>query len=260
MKVSIIVPLYNKRDYIKSTIRSVLAQTFGDWELLIVDNGSTDGSLEEAKTIEDRRIQCLISPVRGVGAARNYGLNASQGDWIQFLDADDLLEPDHLSNLLEVATRNPHAEIIACGWQEFVDGVPDQRITKRPAGEQPGSPLLSDSAVASAPWPVHAALIKSDVLTPENYWPVELDQYLAEDTAFWFGLVSQFSVVYCGKASVLYRLQTNGRSQGNYSANWYEGVHAAIKHNLNFLEQKKVPLTLGQCETLTRIYTGLFRF
>jgi glycosyltransferase involved in cell wall biosynthesis len=261
MKLSIIVPLYNKEKYVKSTIESVLSQTFNDWELLIVDNGSTDRSLEKAKTIEDARIQYLKSPVQGVGAARNYGLNSAKGEWIQFLDADDLLESSHLYSLLEVATHNPHADIIAGGWQEFVDGSPNHRITKRPAGEKSKSPhLLSDSAIAYAPWAVHAAIIRKAILTPENSWPVELDRYLAEDIVFWFTLVCQFSTAYCDTASALYRLQTAGRSQGNYSSAWYEGVNIAIKRNIDFLKYRNIPITIYQCETLTRFYGNLYQF
>jgi len=260
MKVSIIVPLYNKKNYIKSTIKSVLSQTFNDWELLIVDNGSTDGSIEEAKTIKDTRVKYLISPIRGVCAARNYGLNFAKGEWIQFLDADDLLETSHLSNMLEVAECHPHADIIACGWQEFIDDLPDKRVVKRPIGENTDSKLLRDGAIAYAPWAVHAALIKRITMTPDNYWPVTLDNYLAEDTVFWFNLITQFSVAYCNSAGALYRLQTNGRSQGNHSIEWYRGVDFAIKYNVNLLKQKNKTITLSQAEILTSIYTGLCRF
>ena len=259
MKVSIIVPLYNKKKYIKSTIQSVLSQTFNDWEILIVDNGSTDGSIEEAKTVEDMRVKYLISPIRGVCAARNYGLNFAKGEWIQFLDADDLLESSHLSNMLEVAECHPHADIIACGWQEFIDDLPDQRVIKRPLGENISSTLLRDGAIAYAPWAVHAALVKRAIMTPDNYWSVAFDKYLAEDIVFWFNLVSQFSVAYCNSAGALYRIQTNGRSQGAHSIEWYKGIDFAIKYNINGLKQKNITLTLGQSEILTRIYTNLCR-
>ena len=77
--VSIITPLYNKAIYITDTIKSMLSQTYLDWEMLVVDNGSTDGSWEKAQQFQDSRIHFLQSPKQGPGAARNYGLTFAQG-------------------------------------------------------------------------------------------------------------------------------------------------------------------------------------
>ena len=97
-KVSIIVPLFNKSKYIAATLDSILQQKFDDYEVIIINDGSTDESpqIVEEYAEKDHRI-CLINiPNGGVSNARNVGLNYARGGWIQFLDGDDLIDPQYL--------------------------------------------------------------------------------------------------------------------------------------------------------------------
>ena len=258
-KVSIIIPLYNKVDYITETIQSVLSQIYLDWETIVVDNASTDGSWEKAQQIQDPRLRFLQSPKRGPGAARNYGLASSRGEWVQFLDADDLLEPDHLEQQLAAAQKNPDAEIIACCWQEFTARNPDIRILKTPAGFGQPIQVLRDAAVAFAPWAVHAALVKHSALSSDFYWPEELDQYLGEDIAFWFKLISKYNVVYGTSQGALYRTQTACcRTQRFNPQKWFEGVHTAIQKNLDYIADEKQKITSAKSEHLMRAYSSIY--
>jgi len=257
--VSIITPLYNKAAYIKETIQSVLSQTYSDWEMLVVDNGSTDSGGEKVQQFQDSRIRLLQSPKQGPGAARNYGLTYAQGEWIQFLDADDLLEPDHLEQQLFAAQQNPDAEIIACCWQEFTQENPTVRILKQPAGIGQPIEVLRDAAIAFAPWAVHAALVKRSALSPDCYWPEQLDKYLGEDIAFWFRLVSQCTVAYGASKGALYLLETSQcRNQNLNPEKWFEGVHAALKLNQKYLRNESRSYTPRQCENLMRVYSEIY--
>lgn len=257
--VSIITPLYNKAVYIAHTIQSVLSQTNSDWELLVVDNNSTDGSWEQVQAFHDSRIRLLQSPKQGPGAARNYGLNLAKGEWIQFLDADDLLEPNHLEQQLSDAKQNPDAEIIACCWQEFTDESPTLKILQQPACIGQPIQVLRDTTITCAPWAVHAALVKRSVLTSDCYWPEQLDKYLAEDIAFWFKLVSKCTVAYGTSRGALYRIQTpQCRHQYYNSEKWFEGIHAAIEFNQQYLQEKNHFYTPTQCEKLMTAYTTLY--
>lgn len=259
--VSIITPLYNKAAYIVDTIHSVLSQTYADWEMLIVDNGSTDGSWQQAQQIQDSRIRLLQSPKQGPGAARNYGLNLAQGEWIQFLDADDLLEPNYLEQQLSVIKQNPDAEIIACCWQEFTDDNPTRKILQQPVGIGQPIQVLRDTTIILAPWAVHAALVKCSVLSSDCYWPEQLDKYLAEDIAFWFKLVSKCTVVYGKSRGALYRIQTPHCRNQNFSAEkLFEGIHAAIELNRRYLEERDHFYTPAQCEKLMTAYSELYLF
>jgi len=103
--ISIIVPIYNAETYLPACIESVLAQTVNEWQLLLVDDGSTDGSLRIAKTYaaNDQRIMVIAAQHGGQSAARNQGLEQATGEWIAFLDADDALESDWCAKHLEAA-------------------------------------------------------------------------------------------------------------------------------------------------------------
>src|SRR5215213_3114025 len=98
-RYSIICPAYNVEDYIDETIRSVLAQTERSWELIIVDDGSVDGTVDRVKSYSDRRIQLVLQTNHGQSVARNRGVEASAGELIIFLDSDDMLHPAALARL-----------------------------------------------------------------------------------------------------------------------------------------------------------------
>ena len=107
--VSVVVPCYNCEDYIERCIRSVLAQSHTEWELILVDNNSTDSSLEVLKKFEaeyPNQIRVFVEPRKGACAARNTGLKHARGGWIQFLDADDELLPEKFTEQLKLLNDN----------------------------------------------------------------------------------------------------------------------------------------------------------
>lgn len=114
-KISVIVPLYNKEKAIGNTIASIIRQTFTDFELIIVDDGSTDNSAEIVRQIAttDKRIKYIYKNNGGVSSARNYGLSRSTGEWIVFIDADDEMLPNNLDTLIKLVTKY-HVNIGAC--------------------------------------------------------------------------------------------------------------------------------------------------
>lgn len=102
MELTIIIPLYNKQDSINITIDSILSQDFRDYEIVVVDDGSTDSSVDIVKSIADERIFIYQKRNGGPASARNYGVKKARGEWILFLDADDTLE----KNALVLASQN----------------------------------------------------------------------------------------------------------------------------------------------------------
>lgn len=105
--ISIIIPVLNRHKEIEECIRSVFEQSYQNWELLIIDNGSTDGTLEICQNLaaEDSRIQLLTAP-RGVSLARNAGIDAAKGKYLFFLDSDDVIHPSLLETLLTALEEN----------------------------------------------------------------------------------------------------------------------------------------------------------
>jgi glycosyltransferase involved in cell wall biosynthesis len=123
MKFSIVIPLYNKRPYIGRCVRSVLQQTHFDFELIVVNDGSTDGGEQELAQIADNRLHIVHQTNQGVSVARNRGVAAAHHGIIFFLDADDTWETQFLAEMARLVTTNPESGIYACGTRKvFADG------------------------------------------------------------------------------------------------------------------------------------------
>lgn len=258
--VSLVMPLHNKVAYVQETIASVLAQTLQDWELWVIDNGSTDGGEKLVQHYSDPRIQLLscLERTGGPGLPRNFGLKQAQGHWVCFLDADDLILPDHLSNLLAVAQNHPDIAIVAGAWQEFSEDSPNIRHFKQPAGYPEATLSFRQSTIAGAPWACHAALVRRDILQSPYLWVEELDPYLSEDTAFWFRLLTRYPVAYSASQGALYRRLPDGRDQHHDPERWFQGIHAVMQNNLTFLKEQNLPLTANHCEAIMRRYSDTY--
>lgn len=117
--ISVIIPIYNAIEYLSETIQSVLSQTFQDWELILVDDGSTDGSgrLCDEYAQKDSRISVVHIKNGGVSNARNVGLSLAKGEWIEFVDSDDLLVPTTIETLFLHADNN--VDLVVCGYETF---------------------------------------------------------------------------------------------------------------------------------------------
>lgn len=105
---SVVIPLYNKAQSITATLNSVLAQSFVDFEIILVNDGSTDGSLDVARKIQDSRIKIINKENGGVSSARNRGIKDATYEWITFLDGDDLWTKKHLETLRNMILKYPN--------------------------------------------------------------------------------------------------------------------------------------------------------
>ena len=120
---SVIMPLYNKAPYVRKAVESVVGQTFGDWELIVVDNGSTDGSGEIVSKFTDSRIRMIrVEENIGPGGARNRGVAEATAPYISFLDADDWWEPTFLEEMAGQIERHPNAGIYGTGYYIVKNG------------------------------------------------------------------------------------------------------------------------------------------
>lgn len=115
-RVSVVIPLYNKALYIAAAVRSVLAQTVGDFELIVVDDGSSDGGGDAVRGFQDPRVRLVRQENQGESAARNKGISLSRAGLLAFLDADDEWTPHHLEALLGLAARFPEAGLLATAY------------------------------------------------------------------------------------------------------------------------------------------------
>ncbi|GAB6066988.1 hypothetical protein JCM13664_03060 [Methylothermus subterraneus] len=158
-QISVIMPCHNAAAYVAEAIGSVRTQTFQDWELIVVDDGSSDASAEIVTRLaqEDGRIRLLRQENQGPYPARNLGLRHARGEYVAFLDADDWWDPTFLEKMHRAFLQN-QADLAYCGWQNVAENGPS-----RPPYVPPDYLQERDfwqRLLYSCPWPIHAALTK----------------------------------------------------------------------------------------------------
>jgi glycosyltransferase involved in cell wall biosynthesis len=129
--VSVIIPVYNAAKYLAEAIESVLSQTYNNVEVIAVNDGSTDNSLEVLSAYSNR-IQIISSANKGIGSARNLAIHQSKGSFLAFLDADDFWELNKLEVQMQVFASNPNLDIVYCSFKEFLSpDMTSELIQKR---------------------------------------------------------------------------------------------------------------------------------
>ena len=117
--ISVVIPLFNKEKSISDTINSVLRQDFSDFEIVVVDDGSTDGSVAIVEAMNDPRIRLIKQANGGPSKARNIGVKNAKGEWIVLLDADDELMPEALSTFTQLISKHPNVDIVDCNTMYY---------------------------------------------------------------------------------------------------------------------------------------------
>jgi glycosyltransferase involved in cell wall biosynthesis len=262
--ISIITPLHNKGSYISETIESVLRQSFIDWEMIIVENHSSDDGPKIAKdySSRDSRIRYFDAPaeIRGPGSARNFGLEKASGDWVLFLDADDLVLPGHFENQVELIESQHDAGLIVCQWlqgRELQEGHTELKYPTKTADRE----SLLAAAIAFTPWVPHAAWVRRDFLGDGAAWDASLDSFIHEDHVFWFRMLLKSEVLYTNLPGVFYRDEAVGRRNTKSDLPKYlESMDRAVQANLRLLEVSGRQLGYAYRKNLMNLYLGLLRF
>lgn len=157
--ISIVVPIYNAENYLRRCVDSILAQTFGDFELLLVNDGSCDGSLDVCQqyAAQDGRVRVIDKPNGGVSSARNLGLESATAEWVMFVDADDWIEPNTLA--LAVPYIGEY-DIVRLAW---VAHMPDEVKNKRVMNAETPNQLLKQLLRRRTKLAIWGTLIRRDL-------------------------------------------------------------------------------------------------
>lgn len=126
--VSIVIPCFNAARWLPATLDSALAQTWSKVEIIVVDDGSTDESFTLAGSFAARGVRVFRQENRGASAARNHGLRESTGEFVQFLDADDLLSPAKITEQITALTQSPPQTLASCRWGRFRHSIDEARF------------------------------------------------------------------------------------------------------------------------------------
>jgi glycosyltransferase involved in cell wall biosynthesis len=205
--ISVIIPVYNGGNTIRTTIESVLNQTFTNLELIVVNDGSQDSTLAVLNEIQDSRLKVFSFPNAGVSTSRNRGLAQAKGEFISFLDADDLWTPDKLEAQLKALQENPQAAV-AYSWSDWID---ESGQFLRAGGHitvngNAYEKLLLRDFVESGSNP----LIRRQALDKVG----DFDQSVtpAEDWDMWLRLAARYEFVTVPSPQILYRISPNSAS------------------------------------------------
>ncbi len=235
---SIIIPLYNKEKYIQNTIESALHQTFTDFEIIVVNDGSTDSSLAIVEQIEDSRIKIFSTKNGGVSKARNYGIEKAQSDLIAFLDGDDLWEENHLESLYKLWKKYPNCGLYASGYSKKFDN--SRPIKAVFAGLEDFFGVVEDFFKASI---IDCLATSSSVMIQRFVFNKigGFNQILKrrEDTEFWIRIALQFKIAFSSKITVkiLFNPLENHLSKSkndNHTLRFYQIFESEEKINLSF--------------------------
>lgn len=213
---SVIVPVYNKRSYLRRAVESVLAQAFEDFELILIDDASTDGSRQILRQWTDSRIRVLHRKPPGPGgyAARNLGIREARGWWVAFLDADDEWFPDHLRFLHQLAAE-PGAMVCSTGWlNRYDDGrVEPSAFSCQHAGTDilrlPWRAFLEEAANKRTPiWTGVAAADRSLILAVGGF-PESCRR--GGDVVTWLRLIHEAGFIICStRRTAVYHRENSG--------------------------------------------------
>ena len=206
-KISVVVPAYNSQSTILETIYSVLQQSFSDFELIVIDDGSTDKTLRLLSTVKDARLKVYSYSNGGLPAARNRGIVRATGEFISFIDADDLWTPDKLELQLQALQKNPQAGV-AYSWticmgndgSSFHPGVCDSF-----QGDV-YSKLLVGNFIGSG----SNVLIRREAIESVGYFDESLKS--CEDWDYWMRLAPKWDFVVVSKPQIIYRLSSGAMS------------------------------------------------
>jgi len=224
--VSVIIPLYNKRNQIAHTLDCVLKQSFRDWEAIIVDDGSTDGSADVVMRFDDPRIRMARQENAGVSAARNRGIEEARGEFVAFLDADDEWKPDYLSTQVAMTEKYPGCAVFATNYEfkslngtvkpTILNGVQLDHGDSSPRCSVPhSSPLINrptltgvlrnyfEVAAHSNPllW-TSAIVVDKNAIKSVGGFPVGVKS--GEDLVTWAKLAAKYKIAYCKHALAVF--------------------------------------------------------
>ena len=227
--VSIIMPVYNTRDYLSEAVGSVISQTDPDWELLIIDDGSTDGSgtLCDLFAETDERIRVFHKENGGVSSARNEGLKNVRGAYVSFLDSDDYLSPDYIKTMREMTGLSGLPA--CCGFVEATDGNKEAPCRPMPEKTVNTDDFLHEALIGNLSLPVCAC---SWIFPAKAAVKNAFDESIrfGEDTLYTCRLLSAFDKVFYDPLPLYYyRIEREGNTATEKSFMKYSSRYEALK-------------------------------
>ena len=204
--ISVIIPLYNKAEQVGKTLRSVLAQTFQEFEVVVVDDGSTDGSVEKVRSVQDGRIRIIGQQNAGVAAARNRGIAEARYDLVAFLDADDEWKPTYLEMQYNLAQKYKDCDVYACNYEfrNAAGKVTPTILHKLPFDSEDGvlSNYFEVACCSHPPLWTSAVMVRKSAIQAVGGFPVGIKS--GEDLLTWARLAISYKIAFNKKTLAVF--------------------------------------------------------
>lgn len=267
---SIIIPLYNKEGSIRDTMESLEAQSFTDYEIIVVDDGSVDNGPHILKNLKHPKLHLIHQKNAGVSAARNTGIQHAKGKAIAFLDADDAWKPGHLSNLHQLYAAFPGCGLYATAYEEhFTNG--------RIKNHNFGFPIEFQGIInrfflhaSRYPLPVWTSAISVPRTVFDNIGFFDTGLQRGEDNDLWFRIALKEPVAFINKTTAIYkkdnptikRLTTTKKTKPNTQKSYYWLLRERKKEYFKTGHIRDVDLFLGSVfiyKTLVALSQGRYK-
>jgi len=211
-KVSVIIPTYNRSALLRRTVQSVLNQTFTDYEIVIVNNSSTDDTRKMIESLNDQRIKVYDTQNGGIiASSRNMGIKNSQGDYISFLDDDDLWTPDKLEKQAAYLDKNPQFFLVYSPvWTIDENDVKKEFLAIK---RHPREGDLFEELVRGNYIPQLTVMIRRVVAEKIGVFNTEPEYRSIEDYDYWLRIASRYKIGYINEPLGLYRVHSGGVSK-----------------------------------------------
>ena len=205
MKFSVVIPLYNKEKFIIETLYSVLSQSFANFEVIIVNDGSTDSSLQKLSEIDDDRVRIITIDNGGVSNARNVGIINTNFDWVAFLDADDSWDQNYLQECVNIILENKGADVIATNYFLVYESLKVKALELNDGfiASYFQKPCICSSAV----------LINKSMFKRVGVFDPELKY--GEDQHLWFRIGANCKIYFNSSPLINYRMEDHQLSNSN---------------------------------------------
>jgi len=210
-KVSVVIPTYNSAQFIVETLESVFAQTYKDYEVIVVDDGSTDNTKEVLKPYMSK-IRYIYKENGGAASARNVGIKNAQGEYIAFLDSDDLWLPEKLEKQVRYFEKHPQIDMVFADCIRFGEEVSNtpRNYTKR---------LISNDMFVNIWWynivPTSTVMVRKSCFEKVGLFDESRELETTEDKEMWLRIAREYKVGYLKEIVTKYRVRTSGYSRSN---------------------------------------------
>jgi len=243
--ISVVIPLYNKFEYIERALHSVLAQTFQDFEIIVIDDGSTDRSGDKVKIISDSRIHLIRQDNSGVSAARNLGIKEAKADLIAFLDADDEWSPLFLETILKLRKDYPDAGLYATAYDIFNYGQ-IQKLKLKNISFYPYEGILQNyfrSAALGEP-PICSSAVSIPQKVFDEVGIFAIGEKFGEDLDMWGRIALKYPIAFSCKIGATYYQNANNRTCKTYCIKGDLPFVKTVNKTIDNIDNNQIPVDI----------------